>query len=67
MSGYEFWDDPIADVFSEPDRDDSWQEFVDDWRDSQQQRLARIAPVADEQVAELHASIAALERAERLA
>lgn len=63
----EFWDDPIADVFSEPDRDDSWQEFVDDWRDSQHRRLARLVPVADEQVAALHDSIAALERAERLA
>lgn len=55
----EFWDDPIPDVFSEPDRDDSWQDFVDDWRDQQRQRPE---PVADEQVAELHASIASLER-----
>lgn len=62
MSGYEFWDDPIASPFSEPDHDDSWQEFVDDWKDSQHRRLAAIA---DEQIAELHASIATLERIER--
>lgn len=61
MSGYEFWDDPIADVFSEPDRDDSWQEFVDDWRDSQHRRLARLAYEPAEP------DVTAPERAERLA
>lgn len=60
--GYEFWDDPIASPFSEPDRDDTWQDFVDDWKDSQQRRLRALVPVADERVAELRASIAALER-----